>query len=78
MTIVNTQDDLRDLVALELVRRGLSQRAAAEKLGVTQAGLCDWLSGARGVRLDTALRVVRALGLEVTVQRNREAPGYGE
>ena len=68
---------LEALVAEEVVRArtaaGLSQRALAERAGVTQAMVSRLESGARLPRLDTLLALAEATGcvLEIRLKRPR-------
>jgi DNA-binding XRE family transcriptional regulator len=58
-------------VAAELVRyraeRGLSQRALAVQLGVSQPRVVELESGERNPRIETLIAIARATGLEFTI-----------
>lgn len=46
------------------ITAGLTQRALAERVGITQPNIADYERGARLPRIDTADRLAEALGLD--------------
>ena len=64
---VVTLADLGDVVRAERARRVGRQADAAERLGVGLGALAALERGDRGVRVDTVLRVLADLGLDVVV-----------
>jgi transcriptional regulator with XRE-family HTH domain len=62
-------------VSTERQRRQLSQRELAELCGTTQSAIARFEAGARPAKLDTLLRIARALDCELEVTfRPRTTP----
>jgi transcriptional regulator with XRE-family HTH domain len=59
-------------LAEHMKKNGLSQLEVARRTGVSQATLSLYLSGKRGLSLDSALRISAALGIPVEDLRPRE------
>lgn len=53
-----------EILADELLERGVSAAAAARALGIPQSRISDILRGRRGISADTALRLGRWLGTD--------------
>lgn len=47
--------------------QGLSQRALAAKLGISQPAVSDFEDGSTGIKIQTLLSYASALGLELTL-----------
>lgn len=50
---------------LELVRRGMTQRELATKLGVTDTIVSDYIAGRRPIPLDRRLAIASTLGCDL-------------
>lgn len=62
------------IIGREVRRRGLSQREAAELMGVTQCDISHILRGVlRGYSLERLIRCVRALGVSVSLHSSLDA-----
>lgn len=48
-------------------RHGLSQKQFADRLGITQSAVSQWIQGDTGVRNDIAVKIVRLTGGEVSL-----------
>lgn len=66
-------DTVRGVVVAEMRRRGVTVSALAAAAGIAQPHLSRWLNGGRSARVETAERVLVALGL-VIVPRERVRP----
>lgn len=63
------------LIEEEISRLGLSQRAAAEIMGVSQSDVSHIIRGTlRGYSLERLIRCARALGIQVSLQPSRQEP----
>lgn len=56
---------IREAVLAEIGRIGMSVSRLAADAGVDRATLCMWLGGSRGIGLESAEAVMRALGLSI-------------
>ena len=66
-----TNDLIREAVAAELERRGMSQSQLAEACGVSRSGLCNWLAGNKTITTLTASALMAELGLTVRAVSQR-------
>lgn len=62
-----TREYLTGLLVDERLRRGLSQRQVAERLGVTQGCISQWEQGNRNLTIDRLCEWADVLGLLVTI-----------
>lgn len=60
-----TKTNFHRRVSLELARAGLTQRALAQRMGLADTTLSDWLRGAHPAPADLAARIESALSLAV-------------
>ncbi|MFI4991605.1 MAG: helix-turn-helix transcriptional regulator [Solirubrobacterales bacterium] len=70
--IVRTADDLVELVRARRKELGLTQEQLAGVVGVHRTFISFFESGRRNVSLDSALRVVQALGLDIELRPRGE------
>ena len=71
-SIVRTSDDLVALVRARRRELGLTQEQLAGVVGVHRTFIAYFETGRRKASLDTALRVVQALGLDVELRPRGE------
>lgn len=62
------QETLGDLVRARRKELSLTLEEAAERLGVSKRLLLDMEKGRRGVRIDTVIRILNLLGLDLMVR----------
>jgi plasmid maintenance system antidote protein VapI len=62
--------DLESLIREEIDRQGLTQYRIAKDLGIAQTGVLKFLAGG-GLRVDTAVRLLDYLGMELRVTRRK-------
>lgn len=65
----------KDIASIIRARRGelgITQSELAKKAGVTRAAMCRYESGERVPTLDTAVRLSRALGINLDQLAGRE------
>ncbi len=55
-----------------ILESGMSRYAIAVKAGVDQAALSRFMAGKRGVSLDTADKLIDALGIEIRYRKRGE------
>lgn len=60
---MTTNPEFRTLLAVELARRGMTQRDLAERMNVPPTTLSDWLTGAHPARPNLRESIERALRL---------------
>jgi DNA-binding XRE family transcriptional regulator len=70
--LIRTSDDLIALVHARRRELGLTQEQLAGVVGVHRTFIVYFESGRRNVSLDTALRVVQALGLDLELRPRGE------
>jgi HTH-type transcriptional regulator / antitoxin HipB len=67
--VVRSAEDLARLVRARRVELGLTQEALAGVTGIDRAVLSVLERGQRSMSLDTALRLVQALGMDIVIER---------
>jgi len=65
--LARTPKQLGSLVRRSRKRHGLSQTALSEKTGLRQATISEIEAGNAGARLDTILKVLATLALEIRI-----------
>jgi transcriptional regulator with XRE-family HTH domain len=68
---------LSDRLRLSIKSSGVSLTQLAQRAGIAKVGLCRFVAGRQGVRLDLADKIRTVLGLEL-VRRGRPNNGSGE
>ena len=59
--------NLGEIMKRERVKQGLSQQRLAELAGVTDRAISLWETGKREMRVDSADKVFKALGVSVVI-----------
>lgn len=54
--------EIPDCIKNARIKKGITQAELAEKIGVTQNAVCHWENGSRNVKLDTLVKISKALG----------------
>lgn len=62
---------MTDALREAIEKSGLTPYAISQASGVSQAILSRWLTGKRGITLDTADKIAAALGLTCSLRKNR-------
>lgn len=61
------QSQWRDIIIRELVERNMTQVTLSHLCGVSQPHLCSFLSGKKKAGLVVMMRILRPLGLTLTI-----------
>ena len=64
-------DDIR-----KAIQAGKTSRyALAKQTGLSQAHLCQFMAGTKGLSVEAAERLAECLGLEITVRKRKQRKG---
>lgn len=66
---IETADDVVDFIERERIRQGLSQRKLCADAGLSHGAYWFVKHSGGGIHLDTALRLLEAVGANVRVER---------
>lgn len=69
--IIQSADDIVQFIEKERVRQGLSQRKLCADAGLSHGAYWFVKQSAGGIHLDTALRLLDAVGATVEVEANQ-------
>lgn len=67
---------LLQIMIMEAQRQGLTWTQVAQRSGVAFATIWGWMHGRHSMRLDSAVKVLDALGLKLTVKRKETGIRY--
>lgn len=59
--------NINKIIKEEREKQGMSQQTLAEKAGFSRKTIEYWESGKRGIKLENADSVLKALGLSITI-----------